>query len=158
MVQVAQLRALAPTQGGDSSDEPQLIWFGVSHTNTSTKTCPASVRGITLKKQCVHACLDRLFNAMTLAPSQGTNSVWVLGGDFNLSHDVMKRALQDYEAPRGWDRTVMALGDKDNAEDGLWLISSNPVKDVLTDGRRGQVADHGTHFFKKVMRTIAIIM
>ena len=97
----------------------------------------------------IEARRSKLCPSTFAGPGQRQAKVDGNHGHLNLSHDVMKRALQDYEAPRGWDRTVMALGDKDNAEDGLWLISSNPVKDVLTDGRKGQVADHGTHFLRK---------
>ena len=64
---------------------------------------------------------------MTLAQAQG--SAWALGGDFNLTNDDMQKALREFAAPPGWDKTVMALGEKENAQDGLWVISGDPVED-----------------------------
>ena len=54
-----------------------------------------------------------------------------------MSNDDMQKALREFAAPPGWDKTVMALGEKENAQDGLWVISEDPVEDVKTDGRRG---------------------
>ena len=136
VVQVAQLRALAQTQGSAA-----MVWVGVSHTSKNAKTCPPGERGTNPCKNCVQSCLDNMFSVMTEGHS-GPGAMWALGRDFNLSHGLMQDALREYRAPKSWDRTVMALGDKDNLVDGLWMISSNPVANVPTDGRRGFDAQH----------------
>ena len=54
----------------------------------------------------------------------------------------MEQALRDYEGPEDWDQTVMALPLGANPRDGLWLVSSNSLADVATDGRRGYDTTH----------------
>ena len=137
VVQTAHLRAQAPSLGR----RVPILSVGLTHTNSSDETMPRGDKGIALKKMCVHSTLDHLFKAMTLAHTQG---LWILGGDFNLEQKPMEFALRDYEGPADWDQTVMALplGDRLNPSGGVWLISSNSVVDVATDGRRGYDTQH----------------
>ena len=70
-------------------------------------------------------------------PLRPREVAWALGGDFNLTKADMTAALQTYEWAPETDRNIMLLAEKENASDGLWVVSGKPVTDVTTDGRRG---------------------